>query len=303
MCALSNNTFKQAYCQLDSYSHEQPYQTMNPISRNNPANASNRRNAQQLLLVLGLVAMLLVGCGDTPLPYYTRGVVVESYPHDEAAFTQGLVFDDGTLYESTGLRGESSLRRVDLESGEVLQIRRLPDELFGEGCTVWKNTVVQLTWQAGVGFVYDKETFAVEREFTYPGEGWGLTEDGRSLIMSDGTSYLRFLDPETLQELSRVQVLDKGEPVVRLNELEWVDGEVWANVWQTPNVVRIDPDTGEVLGWIDFSELAEKEPRGVLNGIAKRGRKLFVTGKRWSSIYRVTIEPASEPVSLAGTAE
>jgi len=276
---------------------------------NSPSNArteasSRRREVRQLLLGLTLaVVLLLVGCGDTPLPYYTRGVVVESYPHDDAAFTQGLVFDDGTLYESTGLRGQSSLRRVELESGEVLQIRRLPDELFGEGCTVWKDTIVQLTWQAGVGFVYDKETFAVEEEFTYPGEGWGLTEDGRRLIMSDGTSYLRFLDPETLQELSRVQVLDKGEPVVRLNELEWVDGEVWANVWQTPNVVRIDPETGEVLGWIDFSDLTEKEPRGVLNGIAKRGRKLFVTGKRWSSIYQVTIEPADEPVSLAGTAQ
>jgi glutaminyl-peptide cyclotransferase len=177
-----------------------------------------------------------------------------------------------------------------LESGEVLQIHRLPNHLFGEGCTVWKDTVVQLTWKAGLGFVYDKETLTVERRFTYDGEGWGLTHDGKRLIMSDGTSYLRFLDPQTLEETGRVQVLDKGEPVRQLNELEWVGGQVWANVWKTPDIVRIDPESGQVLGWIDLSELTEGEPRGVLNGIARKGRRIFVTGKRWTSIYRVEIK-------------
>lgn len=223
---------------------------------------------------------------------------MHTYPHDEEAFTQGLVFDDEALYESTGLYGESSLRRVDLETGEVLQIRRLPDSLFGEGCTVWRTTIVQLTWKAGVGLVYDKESLAIERQFTYEGEGWGLTHNGQQLIMSDGTSYLRFLDPETLDEIRRVQVLDKGEPIERLNELEWVNGQVWANVWQTPNVVRIDPQGGQVLGWIDFSKLTDQEPRGVLNGIAKKGRRLFVTGKRWTAIYEVEVT-AAEPTSTA----
>jgi glutamine cyclotransferase len=179
-----------------------------------------------------------------------------------------------------------------LETGEVLRIHHLPDELFGEGCAVWGDTVVQLTWKAGIGFVYDKETLSIERQFTYPGEGWGLTEDGERLIMSDGTSYLRFLNPETLAETGRVQILDDGQPVDQLNELEWIGGEVWANVWQTPEIVRVDPESGHVLGWIDLSQLVESEPRGVLNGIANKGRRIYVTGKRWTSIYQVEIEPA-----------
>jgi len=218
--------------------------------------------------------------------------VIETYPHDPAAFTQGLDFDGRTLYETTGLYGESSLRRVDLETGEVLQMRSLAPELFGEGCTVWEDSIIQVTWKAGVGFVYDRETFEVLDQFSYPGEGWGLTTDGDRLILSDGTSYLRFLDPETFEELGRVQVLDHAEPVVRLNELEWVRGQVWANVWQTPNVVRIDPEDGRVLGWIDFSTLTEREPRGVLNGIATKGRRVFVTGKRWTHIYEVEVKAA-----------
>jgi glutamine cyclotransferase len=247
-----------------------------------------------MVSVLVCAALILTACSD-PWPYHTRGEIVRSYEHDEMAFTQGLVFDGDTLYESTGLYGESSLRRVDLESGEVLQIQRLPDQLFGEGCTVWEDTIVQLTWKAGIGFVYDKESFAVRQRFSYPGEGWGLTHDGKRLIMSDGTSYLRFLDPETLEELERVQVLDEGEPVARLNELEWIKGQIWANVWQTPNVVRINPNSGEVLGWVDFSELTDQESRGVLNGIAKRGQDIFVTGKKWTSIYQVEIRPAEPP--------
>lgn len=236
------------------------------------------------------IAFILAAC--TPeLPYQARGRAVRAYPHAREAFTQGLVFDGNTLYESTGLYGESSLRRVDLETGEVLQVQQVSDQYFAEGCTVWDGRIIQLTWKASKGFVYDKETFTIEREFEYEGEGWGLTHDGQQLIMSDGTSYLRFLDPDTFEEIDRIQVVDKGTPVVRLNELEWIRGEVWANVWQTPQIVRIDVKTGEVLGWIDFSELTEKEPRGVLNGIATKGRRIFVTGKRWEALYQVEIEP------------
>lgn len=268
----------------------------------NTTDLSNSDRPRKPLPVLTIIlawiclsaALLVNGCANAPgkLPYRAEGQAIRSFPHDQDAFTQGLVFDDDALYESTGLHGESSLRHVDLESGKVLQIHRLPSDLFAEGCTVWEDTIVQLTWRAGLGFVYDKESFEPERRFSYDGEGWGLTEDGHRLIMSDGTSYIRFLDPETLQETGRVKVLDRGEPVDRLNELEWVDGEVWANVWQTPSVVRIDPKSGQVLGWIDFSDLTELEPRGVLNGIAKKGERIFVTGKRWTSIYQVEIRPA-----------
>ncbi|MFW6135269.1 MAG: glutaminyl-peptide cyclotransferase [Chloroflexota bacterium] len=243
------------------------------------------------LVLAASVVGFLVACTPT-LPYRAAAKVVAVYPHATDAFTQGLVFDGPTLYESTGLYGESSLRRVDLETGEVLQMQRLPDDYFAEGCTVWDEHIIQLTWKAGVGFVYDKESFAFEREFTYAGEGWGLTHDGERLIMSDGSSYLRFLDPETFEETGRIQVIDEGAPVEQLNELEWTQGEVWANVWQRPEVVRVEAETGRVLGWIDFSELVEREPSGVLNGIAVRGRRVFVTGKRWTSIYEVKIKPA-----------
>lgn len=237
------------------------------------------------------LALLLTTCGGS-LPYYAEGRVVRSFPHDRTAFTQGLVFDGANLYECTGLYGESTLRRVDLKTGLVLQKRQLPSQYFGEGCTVWNDAIIQLTWKARFGIVYDKETFATKRHFEYSGEGWGLTHDGERLIMSDGTSYLRFLDPESLQEIGYVQVVDNGEPVERLNELEWVHGQVWANVWQTPRIVRIDVQTGQVLGWIDLSQLTARESGGVLNGIATRGKQVFVTGKRWNAIYQLDIEPA-----------
>lgn len=264
---------------------------MSTITRTS-SNPRLRHHLSWVLTALGLAIAVALGACANQLPYYAEGEVVRTYPHDERAFTQGLVFDNGSLYESTGLYGASSIRRVDLETGEVLQIQRLPDQLFGEGCTVWNDTIVQLTWKAGLGLVYDKTSFAVRHQFAYNGEGWGLTHDGDRLIMSDGTSTLRFLDPESLEQIGQVQVLDQGEPVVDLNELEWVDGEIWANVWKTPKVVRIDPQSGEVLGWIDFSSLTEQQPRGVLNGIAMKGKQIFVTGKRWTSIYQVKITPA-----------
>lgn len=242
-------------------------------------------------LILCATLILLTACAST-LPYETVGRVVRAYPHASEAFTQGLVFHGNRLYESTGLYGESTLRRVRLETGEVVQMRRLPDRYFAEGCTVWNDQIIQLTWKAGRGFVYDEDTFDTRGQFDYPGEGWGLTHDDQRLIMSDGTSYLRFLDPETFEEIGRVQVVDRGEPVTRLNELEWVRGQVWANVWQTSRVARIDVATGEVLGWIDFSKLTQEQPRGVLNGIATKGKMIFVTGKRWDAIYQVEIKPA-----------
>ena len=242
-------------------------------------------------VVLFLALLLLTSCSPS-LPYHTVGEVVASYPHDPGAFTQGLVFDGPALYEGTGLNGQSSLRRVDLETGRVEQLHQLPQKYFGEGIVVLDDRIVQLTWHSGTGFVYDKDTFDVKRTFAYSGEGWGLTTDGEQVIMSDGTSWLRFLDPKTLAEEDRIQVLDKGAPVDRLNELEWIRGEVWANVWQEPRIVRIDPETGKVLGWVDFAALAEQEPAGVLNGIATKGRDMFVTGKNWSKIYQVKIVSA-----------
>ncbi len=233
-----------------------------------------------------------------PAPAYTARVV-NAYPHDPGAFTQGLVFVDGELYEGTGLRGQSSLRRVDLETGEVLQSRALPAEYFGEGIAVLGGRIFQLTWQSHVGLIYDRESFEQLGEFSYPTEGWGLTHDGRRLIMSDGTATLHFLDPETLAETGRVQVTDRGQPVVRLNELEYIHGEVWANVWLTDRIARIDPETGQVVGWLDLTGLLspqdEAQEVDVLNGIAYDVEKdrLFVTGKWWPKLFEIELVPQS----------
>ena len=223
--------------------------------------------------------------------------VVNTYPHDPAAFTQGLVFDAGTLYEGTGLNGQSSVRRVDLASGQVLQSQALAPEYFGEGITVWGDQLFQLTWQARVGFVYDKTTFRLIKQFTYPTEGWGLTQDGARLIMSDGTAHLYFLDPDTLTETRRITVTDQGVPVVRLNELEYIRGEIFANIWQTDRIARIAPDTGRVVGWVDLSGLLGAADRAqrvdVLNGIAYDAEqdRLVVTGKLWPRLFEITLIP------------
>ena len=224
--------------------------------------------------------------------------VVNTYPHDRNAFTQGLVFENGVLYEGTGLRGRSTLRRVELETGEILQIHELPEEFFGEGVTIYGNRIIQLTWQSSVGFVYDvydKESFELLEEFNYPTEGWGITHDGNRLIMSDGTSILHFLDPETFEEIGRIEVLDRGSPVTRLNELEYVQGEIYANVWQTDLIARIAPLTGQVTGWIDLKGLLgpedRSEPVDVLNGIAydAENDRLFVTGKLWPKLFEIEL--------------
>ncbi len=223
------------------------------------------------------------------IPVYSYRVV-QAYPHDAAAFTQGLVYTDGVLYEGTGLYGGSSLRRVDLESGTVLQQHDLPSQYFGEGIVVLSDTIVQLTWREHVAFVYRRETFSPTATFGYATEGWGLTDDGQRLIMSDGTSWLYFRDRETFSETGRIQVVGDQGPVVRLNELEYIAGEVYANVWLTDRIARIDPATGQVTAWIDLAGL---RPPGadVLNGIAHDadGDRLFVTGKLWPYLYEIEL--------------
>jgi len=224
--------------------------------------------------------------------------IIHTYPHDPKAFTQGLIYVDGHLYESTGLNGRSSLRMVDLSTGQVLQKHDLPDEYFGEGLTDWDSTLIQLTWTAHTAFVYDRFSFAVLRTFRYDGEGWGLTHDDANLILSDGTSNLRFLDPRSFRITRRLHVVDEaGHPVDNLNELEYIHGEIYANIWQTDEIVRISPHTGKILGRIDLSGIIDKrelEGNGaVLNGIAydSAGNRLFVTGKLWPKLFEIRIVP------------
>ena len=233
------------------------------------------------------------------VPVFTYKVV-KTYPHDRGAFTQGLQYVDGVLYEGTGQHGQSGIRKVKLETGEVLQHQPLDAKYFGEGITVWGSTIVQLTWQSEIGFVYDKNTFKQLRTFTYTGEGWGLTHDGTRLIMSDGDARgaLRFLDPKTYKETGRLIVRNGGAPVNHLNELEFVRGEVLANIWQTHRIAKISLKTGEVTGWIDLSGLLDpREAVGtdVLNGIAydAAGDRLFVTGKLWPKVFEIAVVPRS----------
>jgi glutamine cyclotransferase len=220
--------------------------------------------------------------------------IVRVYPHDPDAFTQGLQYVDGTLYEGTGLHGRSSIRRVALETGKVLQRHDIPAEHFGEGIAVFKADLIELTWQSHVGFVYDRATFEPKKQFSYPGEGWGLTHDGASLIMSDGSDALRYLDPVTFAEKRRLRVTAAGAPLRNLNELEFVKGEIFANVWQTDYIARISPATGQVSAYIDLRGLltpAERTATDVLNGIAydAGGDRLFVTGKLWPKLFEIKI--------------
>ena len=221
--------------------------------------------------------------------------IVRSYPHDPQAFTQGLVYHDGFLYEGTGLNGRSSIRKVRLETGEVLQVQPLESRYFGEGIAIVGTRLIQLTWQTQVGFVYDLATFKREEAFNYKGEGWGLTYDGTRLIMSDGTEWLRFLDPATQKEIGRVAVKEAGRTVTQINELEMVKGELYANVWGSERIARISPKTGELLGWIDLKGLlSPRESSGVdvLNGIAyeAKGDRLFVTGKLWPRVFEIKVK-------------
>ena len=238
---------------------------------------------------------------DRHAPTY-RYSVVRVYPHDPGAFTQGLVYDQGVLYEGTGLRGRSTLRRVELQTGEILQLHVLSDLYFGEGITLYEDELLQLTWKSNTGFVYDRDSFELLRTFHYPTEGWGLTHDGQQLIVSDGTSALHFLDPETLEKVGEVTVHDGDVPIGRLNELEYVLGEIYANVWQTDLIARIDPGTGAVTSWIDLTGLlASRGYTGtqtvdVLNGIAYdvQNDRLFVTGKLWPELFQIELIPPSQ---------
>lgn len=223
--------------------------------------------------------------------------VVRAYPHDSQAFTQGLIYRDGFLYESTGLNGRSSLRQVRLETGEIVKKRDVPKEYFAEGLTDWQNRLIQLTWTTERGFVYDIRSFEPQKTFAYRGEGWGLTHDDRRLILSDGTSALRFLDPDSLQEIGRVAVTDGGHPVNSLNELEFIDGRVYANVWLTDRIAIIDPESGRVESWIDLAGLLGPDTgkgNDVLNGIAydSQAQRLFVTGKLWPRLFEIRLRAA-----------
>jgi glutamine cyclotransferase len=234
--------------------------------------------------------------GRREAPQYSYDIV-RAFPHDAEAFTQGLLYYQGFLYESTGLNGRSSVRKVDLDSGKVLQKRDLPVFYFGEGLALLGGKLYQLTWLSQKGFVYVLDSFQPLRDFTYSGQGWGLTQDGQSLIMSDGSDRLRFLDPETFDVKRTLAVHDGLQPVPSLNELEYIKGEIYANIWTKDRIARIDPQSGQVKGWIDLSGLTppqvRRNPNAVLNGIAydPEHDRLFVTGKLWPQIFEIRLRP------------
>jgi glutamine cyclotransferase len=255
-----------------------------------------------VLFLAGGVLLFSHGGNDQRLAVSNEGQtwydyeIVNAYPHDPSAFTQGLIYRDGYLFESTGLYGGSSLRKVRLKTGEVVQGKTIRSNYFGEGLTDWEDHLVQLTWRSNIGFVYDALTFELKKTFRYTGEGWGLTRDNNRLIMSDGTSSLRFLDPETMKETGRLEVTDKGFPVSRLNELEMVRDQIFANVWNTEEIVIISLKSGHVTGRISLAGLCEKQKMSaeadVLNGIAydpERDR-LFITGKRWPKLFEIRLK-------------
>lgn len=252
-----------------------------------------RRSLLCILFFLLLVSARTVNSENKPAAFGYR--IIHVYPHDPTAFTQGLIYLNGSLYESTGLNGKSSLRKVDLETGAVLQRHDLPPDLFGEGLTNWGSALLQLTWKAHTGFVYDRRSFSLLRTFHYDGEGWGLTQDGVHIILSDGSSSLRFLDPQTFQKVKRIVVSDNGIEVHDINELEYIHGEIYANIWQTDLIAMISPKDGHVAGWIDLSGLRPASVRAnsdaVLNGIAfdATHNRLFVTGKLWPKLFEIRL--------------
>ncbi len=237
---------------------------------------------------------------STPTVTHYAYTIVNTYPHDTNAFTEGLLYSDGSLYESTGINGNSSVRRVDLTTGNVLQEYALPDRYFGEGIAVVNNTIIQLTWESHIGFIYDKTTFSLMGNFSFSTEGWGLTFDGKHLIMSDGTSNLYFLDPTTFERTGQIQIHDGNTSIVNINELEYINGDIYANIWQTNTIAIINPITGQVKAWIDLTGLPSEnnsDPNAVLNGIAydQNNNRLFVTGKDWSSLYEIKLVPITTP--------
>jgi len=248
------------------------------------------------ILVLSLTVYILLSNKPAGKPTQYTCTVVNEFPHDTNAFTQGLVIDNGVLYEGTGLNGHSSLRRVDLETGEVLQLYNLSNEFFGEGITVFGDKIIQLTWLSHKGFVYNKNSFELIRNFNYTTEGWGITHNGTHLIMSDGSANLYFLNPETFERVGQISVNDAGSPVIELNELEYIKGEIYANVWHGKKVAVINPQTGNVRAWIDLTSIVALEDASgdrVLNGIAYNADedRLFVTGKMWAHLYEIQLVP------------
>jgi glutaminyl-peptide cyclotransferase len=265
---------------------------------------------KRILPILATVAILAAAAiwflffrGDGKLRVY-KAEVVATRPHDSEAFTEGLFFRDGMLYESTGEVGTSGFRKVKPETGEIVQQSELPPPYFGEGIIAWKDRLYQVTWQDKAGFIYNLKDFSQRGTFSYTGEGWGLTHDDKSLILSDGTPTLRFLDPETLKVTRTLDVTADGCPLKNLNELEWIDGEIWANVWQTNLIARIDPASGKVRSFVDLTGLGpyQSDQDDVANGIAwdAAGKRLFVTGKHWPQLYE--IKPGAETPATAESA-
>lgn len=253
-----------------------------------------RQQSALLTIVVGCAMLACSPDGRTRDSFSMVAEIVASYPHDSNAFTQGLAIHEGRLFEGTGQYGESTLREVALETGGVLRVARLSREYFGEGITIMGDRVFQLTWQKGIGAVYELESFEVIETFRYDGEGWGLTHDGSLLILSDGTATLRFLDPDSFEVVREIDVIGPNGPIRRLNELEYIRGEVWANVWYEDIIVRIDPDTGAVSGIVDLSAVypaALRDREEVANGIAydPSEQKIYVTGKYWPRIYEIRL--------------
>jgi glutaminyl-peptide cyclotransferase len=251
------------------------------------------------LLIGWLLAGVQTARADIPTDDYE---IIHTYPHDTSAFTEGLFYLNGFLYESTGLEQHSSIRKVRINTGEVLRKIDIPAQYFGEGIVNWQRHLISLTWKSQIGFVFDLDTFKLQRQFSYRGEGWALTRNDKQLIMSDGTPYLRFLDPKTLAETGRIQVTLEGKPLRNVNELEWVKGEIYANVWQTNWIVRIDPQSGRVVGRVNLGGLLQpadivEGQTDVLNGIAydARGDRLFVTGKNWPKLFEIRLRKAGSP--------
>jgi glutamine cyclotransferase len=232
---------------------------------------------------------------DSSTPVY-RPKILYVYPHDQDAFTQGMLFYNGFMYESTGLYGHSSLRKVELESGSIIKKIDLSPDYFGEGITLFNNQVIQLTWHAKKGFIYDLDHFNLIKEFRYPMEGWGITFDGQYLVISDGTAILYYLDPESFQIIKQVNVQENGKSINRLNELEYIKGNIYANIWETDQIAIISPD-GKVIGWIDLQGILLvddcSQTTGVLNGIAfnTQNQRIYVTGKNWCKLFEIELVP------------
>lgn len=250
------------------------------------------------LLALFTLCLASSAYAQSAIPVYGYKVL-HTYPHDTGAYTEGFFYLNGYFYEGTGTVGQSSVRKVDIKTGEVVQQAHLPPPDYGEGIVAWKHKLIELTWQSHHGYIYDLDSFKRLGQFDYPGEGWALTENGRDILMSDGTPTIRVLDPETLKQVGHIDVTAAGTPLVNINEVEWVKGQIYANVWLTNRIARIDPASGKVVGWIDLTGLGPKadetaDPSNdVLNGIAYDAKhdRLFVTGKRWPLIYEIQLTP------------